>query len=96
MALRSDPDTVVPIIGVMAGTAETRYQVFQNNRQATYYESQLRPLEPADETSLLSADASACALYRARSLRALSVSPRCEIDPGRSAAPLDCRRGGRG
>ena len=56
VALRSDPDTVVPIIGVMAGTAETRYQVFQYNRQATYYESQLRPFEPADETSLLSAD----------------------------------------
>ena len=36
VALRSDPDTVVPIIGVMAGTAETRYQVFQDNRQATY------------------------------------------------------------
>ena len=56
VALRSDPDTVVPIIGVMAGTAETRYQVFQNSRQATYYESQLRPFEPADEPSLLSAD----------------------------------------
>ena len=56
VALRSDPDTIVPIIGVMAGTAETRYQVFQNNRQATYYESQLRLFEPADETSLLSAD----------------------------------------
>ncbi len=56
VALRSDPDTVVPIIGVMADTAETRYQVFQNNRQATYYESQLRPFEPADKPSLLSAD----------------------------------------
>ena len=56
VALRSDPDTIVPIIGVMAGAAETRYQVFQDNRQATYYESQLRPLDPADEPSLLSAD----------------------------------------
>ena len=56
VALRSNPDTVVPIIGVTAGTAETRYQVFQDNRQATYYESQLRLLEPADERSLLSAD----------------------------------------
>ena len=55
VALRSGPDTVVPIIGVMAGDAEARYQVFQNNRQATYYESQLRPFEPADEPSLLSA-----------------------------------------
>ena len=55
VALRSDPDTVMPIIGVMAGAAEARYQVFQDNRQATYYESQLRPLEPAEEPSLLSA-----------------------------------------
>ena len=56
VALRSDPDTVVPIIGVVAGTAETRYQVFQDNRQTTYYESQLRPLKTADKPSLLSAD----------------------------------------
>ena len=55
VALRSDPDTVVPIIGVTAGIAETRYQVFQDNRQASYYESQLRSLEPADEPSRLSA-----------------------------------------
>ena len=98
VALRSDPDTVLPIIGVMAGTAETRYQVFQDNRQATYYESQLRPLETADESSLLSADnlrahltslhllsPSTANLYSLRSgrvhFRALSVSPRCEIDP---------------
>ena len=39
VALRSDPDTVVPIIGVTAGTVEPRYQAFQDNRQATYYES---------------------------------------------------------
>ena len=56
IALRSDPDTVFPIIGVVSGAAETRYQVFQDNRQATYYESQLRPLDPADEPSLLSAN----------------------------------------
>ena len=56
VALRSDPDTVVPIIGVMASATETRYRVFQDNRQATYYESQLRPFERADETPLLSAD----------------------------------------
>ena len=35
VGLRSDPDTVVPIIAVMPGDAETRYQVFQNGRQAT-------------------------------------------------------------
>ena len=56
VTLRSDPDTAMPIIGVMAGTAETRYQVFQNKQQATYYESQLRPLMPVGEPSLVSAD----------------------------------------
>ena len=56
VVLRSDPDTVVPIIGVTAGTVEPRYQAFQDNHQATYYESQLRLLEPADGRSLLSAD----------------------------------------
>ncbi len=55
VALRSDPGIVVPIIGVMDSAAEARYQVFQDNRQATYYESQLRPLESSDEPSLLSA-----------------------------------------
>ena len=55
VALRSDPDTIVPIIGVTTGSAETRYQVFQHNRQATYYESQLLPPQPADAPSILSA-----------------------------------------
>ena len=56
VGLRSDPDTVVPITGVIVGGAEARYQVFQGNRQATYYESQLRPIEAAQEPSLISAD----------------------------------------
>ena len=56
VTLRSNPDTVVPIIGVLAGGAEIRYQVFQDNRQATYYESQLRHLKSADQPSLLKAD----------------------------------------
>ena len=54
--IRSDPDIVVPIIAVMIGDAETRYQVFQSGRHATYYESQLQPVEQADERSLISAE----------------------------------------
>ncbi len=56
VALRSDPDTVVPIIGIMAGDAETRYQVFRDNGKVTYYESQLRHPEQAGGPSHLSAD----------------------------------------
>ncbi len=55
VTLRSNPDTLLPIIGVMAGTGETRYQVFQDNRPATYYESQLQPLQTTNEPTLLSA-----------------------------------------
>ena len=55
VALRSDPDIVVPIIGVMAGAAETRYQVFQDNRPTTYYESQLQPPQTIEKPSLLAA-----------------------------------------
>lgn len=55
VALRSNPDTVVPIIDVLAGAAETRYQVFQDNRPATYYESQLQALQAIDEPSLITA-----------------------------------------
>ncbi len=55
VALRSDPNTKVAIIGVTVGTAETRYQVFQDQRSVSYYESQLRPIKPADAHSLLSA-----------------------------------------
>ena len=56
VALRSNPGTVVPIIEVLSGGAETRYQVFQDNRRATYYESQLRHTEQAGEPSYLNAD----------------------------------------
>ena len=56
VSLRSDPQTTGAIICVLDGGAETRYQVFQNNRQATYYESQLQPWERTDEPSLLSAE----------------------------------------
>ncbi len=44
VALRSDPETAMPIIGITPGGAEARYHVFQDKHQATYYESQLQPL----------------------------------------------------
>ena len=56
VTLRSDPDTAMPVIGVVPGAAETRYHVFQDNRQATYYESQLQPLASGSEPELLNAE----------------------------------------
>ncbi len=56
VGLQSDSGTVLPVTAVMPGDAETRYQVFQDGRQTTYYESQLRPVEPADERSPVSAE----------------------------------------
>lgn len=56
VALRSDPGTVAPVIEVVPGGAETRYRVFQDNRAATYYESQLRDPDRAGEPERLSAD----------------------------------------
>lgn len=56
IALRSDPDIVLPVIGVIPGGAETRYRVFQNDRTTTYYESQIRNPEPTREPTRLSAD----------------------------------------
>ena len=57
VALRSEPETAMPVIGVVPGAAETRYHVFQGNRQATYYESQLQPLATGTEPELLNAEA---------------------------------------
>ena len=56
MALRSDPLTPIPIIAVIAGAAETRYQLFQDNRKTTYYESQLQPLVTDNQPSQLNAN----------------------------------------
>ena len=56
VALRSDPETAMPVIGVVPGAAEARYHVFQDNRQATYYESQLQPLASGSESELLNAE----------------------------------------
>jgi len=42
VALRSDPNILLPVIDVILGGAECRYRVFQNNAKIIYYESQLR------------------------------------------------------
>ncbi len=46
----------MPIISVRAGGAETSYVVFQEDRKATYYESQLQHNEAADEPDVLGAE----------------------------------------
>ena len=56
VALRSNPGIVVPVLEVVPSGAETRYHVFQDNRRATYYESQLRSPDQAGQPSRLSAD----------------------------------------
>ena len=42
VALRSTPKILLPVMEVIAGGAECRYRVFQNNVKTTYYESQLQ------------------------------------------------------
>ncbi len=42
VGLRSHPSTLLPVIEVIPGGAETRYRVFQNNTKTIYYESQLQ------------------------------------------------------
>lgn len=49
VVLRSNLAAVMPIIEVIPGDAECRYQVFQDNRKVTYYESQLQSLAPIEE-----------------------------------------------
>jgi len=49
VALRSSPNTVLPVIEVIPGGAERRYRVFQNNTRAIYYESQLQAAPASDE-----------------------------------------------
>ena len=56
VVLQSDPETPMPIIGIVPSGTEIRYQVFQHNRQATYYESQLQLFAPSPEPSLLNAE----------------------------------------
>lgn len=50
VALRSAPDLPIPILRVIPGGNETRYDVFQNNTTVTLYESQIQPLaKPSDD-----------------------------------------------
>lgn len=43
VALRSDPDVLLPVTEVLIGGPECRYRVFQDNAEAVYYQSQLQP-----------------------------------------------------
>lgn len=55
VALRSKPDTMMPVIEVVPSGAECRYRVFQNNSREIYYESQLlAPPKVAVECKMLS------------------------------------------
>lgn len=57
VALRSNPEILMPIIEVLPAGAECRYIVFQGNKKITYYESQLQlPPIVEREQSLISAD----------------------------------------
>lgn len=49
VALRSDRSVQVPILEVIATGPERRYRVFQNGTKATFYESQLQSIEPAND-----------------------------------------------
>lgn len=42
VALRSSPTELMPILDVLVGSTENRYQVFHNNTKNIYYESQLQ------------------------------------------------------
>ncbi|WP_295433434.1 helicase-related protein [uncultured Thiodictyon sp.] len=58
VALRSNPSILMPIIEVVTGGAECRYRVFQDNKKATYYESQIQlPAVAEEEQTRLSAEA---------------------------------------
>lgn len=53
VALRSNPEIILPVIEVIPGGGECRYRVFQNNLKATYYESQLQSPPGRDKPPLL-------------------------------------------
>lgn len=72
VALRSDPQLVMPVLEVLQGGSETRYRVFRGNLIATYYESQLQPtVAEAGARSVLSVAGLAA---RLTSLQILSPS----------------------
>jgi len=57
VSLRSARETIFPILEVVKCDIEYRYTVFQGNRKALYFESQLqRPVAKADEPVALSVD----------------------------------------
>ncbi|OQB27092.1 MAG: RNA polymerase-associated protein RapA [Chloroflexi bacterium ADurb.Bin180] len=55
VALRSNPSALMPVIAVLPGGAECRYQVFQNNTTVVYYERQLQLRPPSQKRRTLSA-----------------------------------------
>jgi ATP-dependent helicase HepA len=55
VTLRSNPAMTLPVIEVISGAGETRYRVFENGAKATYYESQLEAIAPADALPRMSA-----------------------------------------
>ncbi len=58
VALRSNPDVMMPITEVLEATGgKRRYRVFRNNTKATYYESQLQAVVADDERHKLNVEA---------------------------------------
>lgn len=53
VALKSDPTKTGAVIRVIEAEPERRYQIFLDNRTATYYESMLVPALAGDEAELL-------------------------------------------
>lgn len=49
VALHSNTDVLMPVIEVIYGGAECRYKVFENNKTAIYYESQLKAASAPEE-----------------------------------------------
>jgi superfamily II DNA or RNA helicase len=56
VTLRSNADTIFPIIEVVLGAGETRYRVFENGTKTTYYESQLQAVAPTHAIDRVNAD----------------------------------------
>jgi superfamily II DNA or RNA helicase len=58
VSLRSDTNTVVPIIDVIPGGAECSYSVFQDNKRVSYFESQLLKVDERAEEEITQVSAS--------------------------------------
>lgn len=50
VSLKTDPSIFGAIIQIIKGEHEIRYEVFHGQSKSTYYESQLIPYQPAEET----------------------------------------------